>query len=185
MYVVFRGFLYKTGGVFYLLFLLRAEKTLSQAAWSGTGHTVRHHAELLMVFGGVFVVAAGVIRFSCSCSCGGCCALGCALTHVLGVNPSLRYESNASHRWFLIVSPPPPPVPTLFLLSVLDVSILILFVQSRPENEEWVLSTTTYGGKAGEPSEHFISSVQKGNVTACQFHPEKSGKVHTIRYDMI
>lgn len=48
---------------------------------------------------------------------------------------------------------------------------------SRPENEEWVLSTTTYGGKAGDPSEHFISSVQKGNVTACQFHPEKSGKV--------
>eukprot|EP00752_Nemacystus_decipiens_P010757 g9574.t1 len=48
---------------------------------------------------------------------------------------------------------------------------------ASPENEEWVLSTTTYGGKAGEPSEHFISSVQKGNVTACQFHPEKSGKV--------
>ncbi|CAB1109039.1 unnamed protein product [Ectocarpus sp. CCAP 1310/34] len=48
---------------------------------------------------------------------------------------------------------------------------------STPENEEWVLSTTTYGGGAGEPPEHFISSVQKGNVTACQFHPEKSGKV--------
>ncbi|CAM9821721.1 unnamed protein product [Pylaiella littoralis] len=48
---------------------------------------------------------------------------------------------------------------------------------SSPENEEWVLSTTTYGGAADEPKENFISSVQKGNVTACQFHPEKSGKV--------
>ena len=35
-------------------------------------------------------------------------------------------------------------------------------------NEEWVLTTTNYG-------EEFISSVQKGNVAACQFHPEKSG----------
>jgi len=37
-----------------------------------------------------------------------------------------------------------------------------------PANLEWVLSTTDYG-------EEFISSVQKGNVVACQFHPEKSG----------
>ncbi|MDA8164488.1 MAG: imidazole glycerol phosphate synthase subunit HisF [Desulfobacteraceae bacterium] len=36
------------------------------------------------------------------------------------------------------------------------------------ENREWVLTTTTYGGE-------FVSSVQKGNVAACQFHPEKSG----------
>eukprot|EP00904_Undaria_pinnatifida_P008175 jgi/Undpi1/4488/HiC_scaffold_17.g07842.m1 len=46
-----------------------------------------------------------------------------------------------------------------------------------PENEEWVLSTTTYGGRKGGEPEQFISSIQKGNVTACQFHPEKSGKV--------
>ncbi|CAM9636856.1 unnamed protein product [Discosporangium mesarthrocarpum] len=45
-----------------------------------------------------------------------------------------------------------------------------------PENEEWVLSTTTYGGGVGS-KEQFISSIQKGNVTACQFHPEKSGQV--------
>jgi glutamine amidotransferase/cyclase len=36
------------------------------------------------------------------------------------------------------------------------------------ENRDWVLTTTTYGGE-------FTSSVQKGNVVACQFHPEKSG----------
>ncbi|KAI8366062.1 uncharacterized protein BYT42DRAFT_540679 [Radiomyces spectabilis] len=37
------------------------------------------------------------------------------------------------------------------------------------KNKEWVLSTTQYG------DEIFISSVQKGNVFATQFHPEKSG----------
>lgn len=35
-------------------------------------------------------------------------------------------------------------------------------------NSDWILTTTDYG-------EEFISSVQKGNVAACQFHPEKSG----------
>jgi glutamine amidotransferase/cyclase len=35
-------------------------------------------------------------------------------------------------------------------------------------NKDWVLSTCDYGGE-------FIASVQKGNVMACQFHPEKSG----------
>lgn len=36
------------------------------------------------------------------------------------------------------------------------------------ENRDWVLTTTDYGGE-------FISGVQKGNVAAVQFHPEKSG----------
>jgi len=36
-------------------------------------------------------------------------------------------------------------------------------------NEEWILASTNYG-------EEFISAVQKGNVAACQFHPEKSGE---------
>jgi len=35
-------------------------------------------------------------------------------------------------------------------------------------NKEWILTTTTYGTE-------FISAVQKGNVMATQFHPEKSG----------
>jgi len=38
------------------------------------------------------------------------------------------------------------------------------------ENKDWVLSSTNYGGQS------FISSVQKGAVVACQFHPEKSGQ---------
>ncbi|MCG8615626.1 MAG: imidazole glycerol phosphate synthase subunit HisF, partial [Desulfobacterales bacterium] len=39
----------------------------------------------------------------------------------------------------------------------------------EPEEEGVALTTTTYG-------KTFVSAVQKGNVTATQFHPEKSGK---------
>ena len=35
-------------------------------------------------------------------------------------------------------------------------------------DRDWLLTTTNYG-------EEFVSGVQKGNVTAFQFHPEKSG----------
>jgi glutamine amidotransferase/cyclase len=37
------------------------------------------------------------------------------------------------------------------------------------ENNDWILTTTNYGGE-------FISGVQKGRVSAFQFHPEKSGE---------
>ncbi len=37
-------------------------------------------------------------------------------------------------------------------------------------NREWVMATTDYGTR-------FISGVQKGNVAAVQFHPEKSGQI--------
>ena len=36
-------------------------------------------------------------------------------------------------------------------------------------NKDWLLTTTNYG-------DEFISGVQKGNVVAFQFHPEKSGE---------
>ena len=35
--------------------------------------------------------------------------------------------------------------------------------------EDWLLATTCYG-------QDFVSAVEKGNITAFQFHPEKSGK---------
>jgi glutamine amidotransferase/cyclase len=35
--------------------------------------------------------------------------------------------------------------------------------------DDWLLATTCYGGE-------FVSAVEKGNVTAFQFHPEKSGR---------
>ena len=37
-----------------------------------------------------------------------------------------------------------------------------------PENDDWVLATTEYGSS-------FVSAVQKGEISATQFHPEKSG----------
>lgn len=40
--------------------------------------------------------------------------------------------------------------------------------RATPANEDWVLAKTCYGSD-------FISAVQKGNVIATQFHPEKSG----------
>lgn len=39
------------------------------------------------------------------------------------------------------------------------------------KNASWVLTTTNYGDY------EFISSVQKGNVMATQFHPEKSSSI--------
>mmetsp|Transcript_10850 Transcript_10850/g.14105 ORF Transcript_10850/g.14105 Transcript_10850/m.14105 type:complete len:572 (+) Transcript_10850:78-1793(+) len=51
---------------------------------------------------------------------------------------------------------------------------LVYFVHSfralpSEENKDWVLTTTTYNGQ-------YISSIQKGNIVATQFHPEKSGQ---------
>lgn len=40
-----------------------------------------------------------------------------------------------------------------------------------PQNYEWILTMTDY------ESQQYISMVQKGNVVAAQFHPEKSGRV--------
>mmetsp|Transcript_21685 Transcript_21685/g.33152 ORF Transcript_21685/g.33152 Transcript_21685/m.33152 type:complete len:560 (-) Transcript_21685:53-1732(-) len=41
-------------------------------------------------------------------------------------------------------------------------------VETTPQ--DWILTTTQYEGQS------FVSSVQKGNIAACQFHPEKSGQ---------
>ncbi len=40
---------------------------------------------------------------------------------------------------------------------------------ANDNNRDWLLTTTNYG-------DEFISGVQKGNVVAFQFHPEKSGE---------
>lgn len=50
----------------------------------------------------------------------------------------------------------------------------VYFVHSyilKPENKEEIFSLTTYGNCT------FCSTIRKGNVYGCQFHPEKSGKV--------
>uniref|UniRef100_A0AAV1T499 Imidazole glycerol phosphate synthase hisHF n=1 Tax=Peronospora matthiolae TaxID=2874970 RepID=A0AAV1T499_9STRA len=65
------------------------------------------------------------------------------------------------------------------LFSALPVAMAeakVYFVHSframkTDKNADWVLTTTNYGDV------EFISAVQKGNVMATQFHPEKSGAV--------
>ncbi|RLN45026.1 hypothetical protein BBJ29_007049 [Phytophthora kernoviae] len=65
------------------------------------------------------------------------------------------------------------------LFSALPVekeAVKLYFVHSfratkTDKNSEWVLTTTNYGEL------EFVSAVQKGNVMATQFHPEKSGDV--------
>jgi imidazole glycerol-phosphate synthase subunit HisH len=50
----------------------------------------------------------------------------------------------------------------------------VYFVHSyyvKPNNDEWLLSTTQYNGLT------YCSSLHKDNVFATQFHPEKSGGV--------
>lgn len=60
------------------------------------------------------------------------------------------------------------------VMKYVDADEHVYFVHSyyapiTPENKEWVLASTTYGGQ------EFISAVQRGAVVATQFHPEKSG----------
>lgn len=45
------------------------------------------------------------------------------------------------------------------------------------ENAAWVLATTDYGGQ------RFVAAVQRGNVFATQFHPEKSGSAGLRIFD--
>lgn len=59
-------------------------------------------------------------------------------------------------------------------LSVTTEKAKVYFVHSfrvikTDKNADWVLTTTNYGDS------EFVSAVQKGNVMATQFHPEKSG----------
>jgi len=61
-----------------------------------------------------------------------------------------------------------------YLLDVNEKSQRVYFVHSyralpNAMNKDWVSATCDYG------SEPFIAAVQKGNVMATQFHPEKSG----------
>ena len=61
-----------------------------------------------------------------------------------------------------------------YVLDGVDGSSKVYFVHSfrvlqTPANADWTLTTTSYGGS------EYVSSVQKGNVVAAQFHPEKSG----------
>lgn len=105
---------------------------------------------------------------------------------LIGDTTAMHASASARLHLFFLVSLffssslPLPKTPLEFCLSGPSPFYCFFFFSLRPENEDWVLTTTTYGGGPEDPSEHFISSVQKGNVTACQFHPEKSGKVRGL-----
>ncbi len=43
------------------------------------------------------------------------------------------------------------------------------YAPSHDDNSDWILTTTDYGNE-------FVSSIEKGNISAFQFHPEKSGE---------
>lgn len=60
------------------------------------------------------------------------------------------------------------------LLEGLGAQSYVYFVHSfivEPEDEKVCLATTPYG------RDRFCSVLQKDNMTACQFHPERSGEV--------
>lgn len=48
-----------------------------------------------------------------------------------------------------------------------------------PEDEQVILTTTTYG------NQEYCSSVQHNNIFACQFHPEKSGEIGLKVYQQL
>lgn len=68
------------------------------------------------------------------------------------------------------------PVKDCSVLNEITAADKAYFVHSfcalpTQENIDWILTTTDYG------PQRYISIVQKGNVVAAQFHPEKSGAV--------
>lgn len=66
------------------------------------------------------------------------------------------------------------------LLEGLVAGTYMYFVHSfsaKPVKPEWVIATTRHGGY------EFCSALQQGNVFACQFHPERSGRDGLKIYD--
>lgn len=67
------------------------------------------------------------------------------------------------------------PVATTPILDGISLDQKVYFVHSycalpSDRNLDWVMATTDYG-------QRYISMVQRGNIVATQFHPEKSGAV--------
>ena len=66
------------------------------------------------------------------------------------------------------------PLKSSVMLENHNIDDSVYFVHSfcvlpTEANQEWALACTDYG------TQRYISMVQKGNIVACQFHPEKSG----------
>lgn len=79
--------------------------------------------------------------------------------------PHIGWNGRAAHKRSVLLSDDDDDAaaPTYFVHSY--------HAPITDANADWVLTSTTHGGT------RFVSSVQKGNVVAAQFHPEKSGGV--------
>jgi len=96
----------------------------------------------------------------------------------LGIIPGMvtRFKSSNEVRVPQIGWNGISPIKQSIALESIKIDETVYFVHSYcalpiESNLEWILTVTDYGGQ------RYISSIQKGNILACQFHPEKSGSV--------
>jgi glutamine amidotransferase/cyclase len=75
--------------------------------------------------------------------------------------PQIGWNGRIPHQDSPVLKYVPPEEDTYFVHSY--------YAPINEENREWVLTSTTYSGQP------FISSIQRGCLVGCQFHPEKSG----------
>lgn len=88
--------------------------------------------------------------------------------------PNLVKEEKIPHIGWNRISPPDKNAWANTILKSIKEKDQVYFVHSyilKPVAKKNVLSITIYG------DHKFCSSVRKGNVYGCQFHPEKSGPV--------
>jgi len=101
---------------------------------------------------GLGVIPGKVIKFDDSCR---------SVPHI-GWNGTIAHQVSPAMKYMMSEDAAKPNAEVYFVHSY--------YAPITSENAPWVLTRTTYEGQ------EYISSVQKGNVVATQFHPEKSGK---------
>jgi glutamine amidotransferase/cyclase len=125
-------------------------------------------------FPGLGVIPGKVIKFDDSCR---------SVPHI-GWNSTIPHQTSPAMKYMISSSPTSTNATAAAPSSEKDegereaktTNVEVYFVHSyyapiTSQNEPWVLTRTTYEGQ------EYISSVQRGNIVATQFHPEKSGKV--------
>ena len=121
---------------------------------------------------GLGVIPGKVIKFDDSCR---------SVPHI-GWNGTIPHQTSPAMRYMLSSTTTDASATTETNNSSGDdvveapTNAEVYFVHSyyapiTSQNAPWVLTRTTYEGQ------EYISSVQRGNVVATQFHPEKSGMV--------
>lgn len=77
--------------------------------------------------------------------------------------PHIGWNGRVQHQSTPVLDNVPSDAETYFVHSY--------YAEIIPENHDWILTSTKYGGS------DFISSIQNKCVVATQFHPEKSGTI--------